>query len=360
MPEIDDELVARAVHWCAVAGQRASPEEVRAALAPLSWDQLLAVRACLADPPPGNLPGSLALAYLGSGASAGAAAEHEPPGRPPPPGPAPAAQGETPPARRRRAARAAHPVGPIIHRAVDRAPPSAPAAPVWAPLDELSRSEGRSTLERLVREHGARRGPLLEAMRRRWRRADGGAPDDEDLTRLLAEHGLSRTFARRERDEILHDLRAAGGDRLRAAPAAGLATAEALDAALARLGATAQAEAIREAARREIRRRATLTERARVLLLEEEHLRDLGLLAAIESDLAARLPEHLRALRASGTGPVVAALARSLSLRPADAQALVRRLGLDAEGIGAGGSRDSRGAAPGSRPRRRQRPRPRR
>jgi hypothetical protein len=243
-------------------------------------------------------------------------------------------------------------VGPIIHRAGDRPRPIAPAPPIQAPLDELSTSEGRFTLERLVREHGARRGPLLEAMGHRWRRADGVAPDDEDLTRLLGEHGLSRAFARRERDEILHALRAAGGDRRRAAAATGLATPEALDTAVARLGATAQAESIREAARLEIRRRATLSERALLLLREEEHLRDLGLLPAIESDLAARLPEHLRALRASGAGPLIAALSRSLSLRPADAQVLVQRLRLDVETSGAGGTggtSDRRDARPGRR-----------
>jgi hypothetical protein len=357
MPEIDDELLARAVRWCAAAGQHTSPEEVRAALAPLSWDQLLAVRACLADPPPAQLPGPLALAYLARGASPGAAMEQSPPGRRPQPR-RPASGGEIPPSPRSRRPPAARPLGPIIRRATDRPPSRPPATPLEAPLDELSESEGRSTLERLVREHGARRGPLLEAMRRRWRRADGGAPDDEDLDRLLSEHGLSRAFARRERDEILHALRAAGGDRRRAAAAVGIATADALDGAVARLGATAQVEAIREGARLEIRRRATLTERARLLLFEEEHLRDLGLLPAIESDLAARLPEHILALRASGPGPLPAALGRSLSLRPADAQLLVHRLGLDVAPSGARG--DSRGADARSGPPRRPRPRPRR
>src|SRR5512134_297427 len=48
--EIDDELIARAIRWCAEAGSKASPDEVRTALAPLSWDELLAARALLADP----------------------------------------------------------------------------------------------------------------------------------------------------------------------------------------------------------------------------------------------------------------------------------------------------------------------
>ena len=38
--EIDDELVARAIRWCAEAGRHSTGDEMRSALAPLSWDEL--------------------------------------------------------------------------------------------------------------------------------------------------------------------------------------------------------------------------------------------------------------------------------------------------------------------------------
>jgi len=81
MAEIDDELVARAIRWCAEAARQASAGEVRAALAPLSWDQLLAARALLADPPPLRPLGPAALADIARGAPPDVAAEREREGR---------------------------------------------------------------------------------------------------------------------------------------------------------------------------------------------------------------------------------------------------------------------------------------
>ena len=81
MAEVDAELIEKVVRWCAEAGRQAVPAEIRGALAPLSWDELLAVRALLADPPPARPLGPQALADLARGAPADVAAERERAGR---------------------------------------------------------------------------------------------------------------------------------------------------------------------------------------------------------------------------------------------------------------------------------------
>ena len=150
---------------------------------------------------------------------------------------------EGPPARVRRVkGRAA--TSPTVHRARDCIAAADPLPAALPLIDVLHVSEGRTTLERLIRERGARRAALVEALAGGWRRSDGTAPGEVELEALLEAHGLARGFARRERDEILHTLRAAGGLKRRAAAVLGL-EAPALDAALERLGATASAEAIR-------------------------------------------------------------------------------------------------------------------
>ncbi len=234
----------------------------------------------------------------------------------------------------------------MIRRARDvsiAGPPPAPAAPL---LDELLLPQGRTVLERLVRRHGARRPALVAALAAGWRTPSGRAPDDSDLSRLIEDHGLARAFARRERDELLHALRAAGGVKASAAQRLGTDPA-ALDAALARLGATAAAERIRDERRSELRARGTLADRVRLLLTEAPRLEDLGLVAELEGDLRRRLPDHLRALRETGA-PLVLALSRSLSITPADAKALVERFGLSLDA-----PRDARPPPrPGAAPRR--------
>jgi hypothetical protein len=347
MAEIDDELIACALRWCADAGRHATAAAVRDALAPLSWDELLAARALLADPPPSRPLGPFALADLARGALPDVAAEREREERY---GAArsalPAPSGAAPPATRPARARRGKPRGaasPVVRRARDRVAPSIPVPAPLPAVDLLHESEGRVTLERLVRERGARRAALLEALAAGWRRRDGSAPVEEDLDALLAAHGLARGFAHRERDEALHVLRAAGGLKRRASAALGLAPA-ALDAALARLGATADAEAIREARRRELRHRATLSERVRLVIAEAEALSDLEVLAEFEADLRARLPEHLRALRAAEGTDVAEALARSLDVGDTELCALAERLGLALAAPRAGAPR---AAAPG-------------
>lgn len=338
MAGVDAELLERVARWCAEAGRQAGRAEIRRALEPLAWDELLAVRALLADPPPARPLGPQALADIARGAPPDLAAERERDGRyrseateggeerggevavppaPPPP----------PPAPRQRSAAPRRGPGVVIRRAREAAPPPSPPTPRLPELDELLRPEGRAVLERLVRRHGGRRAALTAALAEGWRLPGGATPGDAELARLLEHHGLARGFERRERDELLHALRAAGGVRDAAAARVGL-DAPALDAALARLGAAAEAEKIREARRADLRARATLAERVRLLLGDEARLRDLGLLAEIEADLRGRLPEHVRALR-RGAGPVAPALARSLSLTPADARALAARFALD-------------------------------
>lgn len=323
MAEIDDELVARAIRWCAEAGRHAGAADVRAALAPLSWDQLLAARALLADPPPLRPLGPAALADIARGAPPDAAAERERAGR---------YRGEAsdatspPPARPGRSARkrAAARGQPVIRRARDRvaqAPAPARALPL---LETLHEPEGRATLEALLRRVGPVIPRLLEALAAGWRRADGLPPDEPSLRALLSQHGLDRPFARREREALLHALRAAHGVKRRAAAALGI-PAGTLEGLLARSGAAPQAEELRQRRRAELLRRATLSERAHLILEAREELEDLELLGELEADLARRLPDHLRAL-AAGPGSLPAALSRSLSLQRPEVDALLARL----------------------------------
>src|SRR5512133_2547533 len=81
MAELDPELIERAIRWCADAGRQTTPALTQAALSSLSWDELLAVRALLADPPPARPLGPFALADLARGAPADVAAERERGGR---------------------------------------------------------------------------------------------------------------------------------------------------------------------------------------------------------------------------------------------------------------------------------------
>lgn len=334
MAEIDAEVVERVRRWCAEAGRQAATAEIRSALAPLGWDELLAVKALLADPPPARPLGPHALADLARGTPADVAAEREREGRyaherdatgAAAAAPADEEPGALPRAAPRRRAASRRPAQIVVHRARDRVAAPPPAPPPPPPLDALRAPEGRAVLERLLRERGARRAELARALAA-WRRPDGAAPGEDDLAALLEHHGLARAFERRERDELLHAVRAAGGVRTRAAARVGL-DAAGLAAALARLGATGDAERVREERRRELRARGTLSERVHLVLDDPERLADLGIAEEFEADLRARLPEHVRALARSG-GPVAAALAASLSVRPEAIEALAARLGV--------------------------------
>jgi hypothetical protein len=342
MADLDDELIARAIRWCADAGRHASPGEVRSALAALSWDQLLTVRAVLADPPPARPLGPRALADLGRGTPPEVAARRErdgqyateadvapesraaAPGAPPLPEESPRSAGRT---RRRRGAAA-----PVIHRARDRVASGGPTEPTEpadrrAALESLLESEGRAVLERLIRTHGARRAAILQALSAGWRRLDGTELSAADLEALLRAHGLSRAFERREHDELLHALRASAGIVSAAAARIGVRAEEFL-ASLERLGASERAEEIREVHRTDVRRRATLAQRVRLLLAEADRLADLGMLREVEEDLRTRLPEHVRALRASGAFPLATALTHTLAMGPRELSVLLDRLGL--------------------------------
>jgi hypothetical protein len=368
MAELDDEVLHRAARWCAEAGRQAGPALIRRALSGLSWDELLAVKALLAGPPPARPLGPFALADIARGAPADVAAEREREGRYAPEEAEEAADGDAlpapppPPRPSRRGGRGRARPSFVVRRARDRAPAAAPAAPALPPLEELFRAGGRAELERLVRRHGGRRVALLAALGAGWAGPAGTAPGDADLDALLQHHGLARAYARRERDEMLHAVRVEGGVKGRAAARLGLDPAT-LDAALARVGGAEEAERIRDERRRDLRGRATLAERARLLLEEGPRLLDLGLAGEFEADLRARLPEHVRALREAGL-PGPDGLARSLSLPAAAAVALAGRVGIDL-GAGASWSRAGRDGAPPSggtpppRPPRRAGPGPR-
>jgi hypothetical protein len=347
MADLDLETVEKVVRWCAEAGRQTTPAEVRAALGGMNWDELLAARALLAEPPPLRQLGPYGLADMARGAPADVAAEREREGRyprSPPPGVAPpvskpeSARGSAaaPAGRRRGKAR-----GSVIVRKKGPALPH--PAPLPLPLlDELLLPPGRAALGQLVRAHGGRRPALLTALAGSHRRPDGRALADADLERLLEHHGLTRSFARRERDEVLHAFRAAGGVLSRAAAALGYDEAG-LSAAVVRLGCVGEVEALRAGKRRDLAGRATLSDRARLLVADPEKLRDLGLLEPFESELRARLPELLQVLGRSGE-PLAMALARSVALPVKGVRELATRLGFELGPIG----REERGA--GDRP----------
>lgn len=348
MAELDAETLERAVRWCAEAGRWVTPAEVARALAPLSWDELLAAKALLADPPPARPLGPLALADVARGAPADVAAEREREGRYRPEEDR-GDRAPPPPPRKRPAAGARRPPAPVIRRARDRSSPAAPHAPPAPParasLDELRRPEGRAVLERILRRIGARRPAVASEIAAGFSRPDGGSPGEDDVHALLAHHGLLRVFEHREREEILHALRAAGG--VRAAAAARLSTdVAALGSAIDRLGAGPEVERIREERRADLRGRATLAERVRLLLADGARLADFGILEEFERDLRSRLPEHVRALRA-GAEPLPAALRKSLGLSREALDELVSRFALD---LGGGPARPrGRKASPASK-----------
>jgi hypothetical protein len=319
MAGVDRETLERALAWCAASGCPAAELSARAALDALAWDEVLSLRAALARerPRPGlGLGDLLALAR----------------GLPLPPAPRPPSPRA--PSTRGQARGPPPSVAPRIRRARDR---SADVPPVPAPLpllETLLREEGRGALERLLRRHGASKPLLLRALQAGWRRADGSPPAPEDLDRLVAHHGLARVFAERERALLLHTLRRHGGIRPRAAAALGYDVAG-LEASVDRLDAREPFEAIRLQARREVGRRATLADRVRLLVADEEALSDLGLLPEVEEDVRRRLPEHVRALRASSSPlPLPVALGRSLSLSRTAVDLLAARYGLAIHGAG--------------------------
>ncbi|MFT3915956.1 MAG: Fis family transcriptional regulator [Anaeromyxobacteraceae bacterium] len=359
MADLDPELVERVARWCAEAGRHAGAAEIRAALGGLSWDALLHARALLADPPPARPLGPFALADLARGTPADVAAEREREGRylseeteaardaGRAAGAAPAP--EAPPAHKVTRTKKRGPAAQVVvRRAADRPQPPEASTPALPLLADLFEPPGRAVVERLMRRHGGRRPHLLAALAAGWRSPEGIA--DRELDALLDHHGLANAYAHRERDELLHALRAAGGSLAGAAERVGT-TREGLVAAVARLDAGAEVERVRAERRDELRRRSTLTDRVAALLGDAARVEDLGLSAELEADLRARLPEHARALRAAGE-PVADGLARTLALGPAQAAALAARFGLEAGGA-AGGFARREAARPSGRPDRR-------
>lgn len=345
MPEIDREILDRAMRWCAESGRPVHEDVVRHALGLLGWDALLAVKAILADPPPGRDLSPDDLLALSRGA--------------PPPGTA------APPRTRSRKvvarpARGAAP-GPRIRRARDRVEPSSPSPAAPPTIDVLYRESGRAVLDRMIRQRGGNRTAILAALAAGWS-AGGGAPTSADLDRLLVHHGLARGFAERERALLLHAFRKHGGVFLRVARDLDSAPAD-LRAAVARLELAGPVEAVREARRRVLDRKGTLADRARLVDEEEEALADLGLLPRFEEDLRRRLPEQLRALSVGGRRPSAADLGRSLSLSRGAVDRLAIRFALPLraapperperrEGRAGHGRPATRRPAPGRAPRR--------
>jgi len=362
MAELELETIDRAVRWCAEAGRQTTASEVRLALASLGWDQLLSVRALLADPPPAHPLGPYALADLARGIPADVAAERERDARYPRQGipvspvhaatalpPAPAGPPKKPGKHARRQV--------VVRKAKPAAPEDPPGAPRLPLIEELLLPAGRGELARLVRRHGGRRPVLATALAATYRRADGAPVGSADLDAALEHHGLERAFLRRERDELFHAVRAANGVLAKAAAALGHDLAS-LGLAIGRLGLEADVKRLREARRRDLRSKATLSERAQLWVGSGDALADLELLDEVEKDLKKRLPEHLRAL-ATTREPLEQGLVRTLALPGATIRELLTRLGIDlsapiapaAPVVGPSkGSRPSRPAPPGTRP----------
>jgi hypothetical protein len=334
MAELELETIERAVRWCAEAGRQTTPVEVRAALANLGWDQLLSVRALLSDPPPTRPLGPHALADLARGVPTDVAAEREREERYPRPGEEPrAGQVAAPPpppavaAAKKKAGKRSR-RAQVVVRKLAAATPATPREPPRLPLiEELLLPAGRGGLERLIRTHGGRRPRLVAAIAASYRRADGARIGDADLDMALEHHGLDRAFGHRERDELVHAVRAAGAVLSQAAAALGHDLAS-LGAAVTRLALEADVKRLREARRRDLRSKATLSERALLLVGSSDKLSDLELLEEFERDLATRLPEHLRALSSTGE-PLELGLARTLALPVVSVKALLARLGVD-------------------------------
>jgi hypothetical protein len=339
MPEIDREFLHRAVRWCAESGRPAREEDVRAVLEPLGWDELLAVKATLADPPPArNLaPADLVALSRGGPQAASATKDRE------------ATAARSP---RKKGVRAPRPAaGPRIRRVRDQVASPSPGTAALPHLDGLLRESGRAELGRLVRRTAANRLAILADLATRWTSGDGGPPSSADLDRLLEHHGLTRGFAERERALFLHAVRKHGGVMIRMARELGAAP-EDIRGAIDRLGLRPATDSIRELRRRALDRKATLSERARLLDEEADALADLGLLARYEEDLRQRLPEHLRALSVGGRSPSAADLGRSLSLSRSAVDRLVLRFGLrlrpSPAGRGERSDRPERSGRPGA------------
>ena len=332
MAELDLETIERAVRWCAEAGRQTTAGEVRAALVTLDWDQLLSVRSLLSEPPPARPLGPHALADMARGVPADVAAEREGKARyprpgatsPPIPGQPPVAPApDVPPRRTGKNARRQVVVRKAVAVSIEP-PPSPPRLPL---LEELLLPAGRGELSRLIRRLGGRRPLLVAAVAATHRRADGTPLGDADLDAALEHHGLDRAFLRRERDELFHAVRAAAGVLAMAAATLGHDLTS-LDAAISRLGLDVEVKRLREARRRDLRSRATLSERALLWVGSGDALADLDLLEEFETDLRRRLPEHLRALATTGE-PLELGLSRTLALPGAAVKQLLTRLGID-------------------------------
>jgi len=289
---------------------------VRAVLEPLGWDELLAVKATLAAPPPARDLSPADLVALSRAAA-------------PPSRPAPRASGAPRAgASRRKAGGAPRPASaPRIRRVKDVVAVLSPSPAPLPHLDGLYRESGRGEIGRLIRRLGANRVAILSDLASRWSNGGGSPPGSADLDRLLEHHGLARGFAERERALFLHAVGKHGGVVIRMARELGMAP-EDVRGAVDRLELRPAIESIRDARRRRLERKATLSERARLLDEEADALADLGLLAGFEADLRRRLPDHLRALAVGGRSPSSADLGRSLSLSRSAVDRVVAHFGL--------------------------------
>ena len=335
MPEIDREILDRAMRWCAESGRPVREDVVRAVLEPLGWDELLAVKAILADPPPGRdlSPADLARPF---------------PRRAPPSasaGRAPEARRDPGAARRRLAPPGRRP-GPRIRRARDRVEPPRPRPRVAAlPTSTCSTASPGAPSSTGWSGAWARTGsPSSRDLAAGWS-AGGGAPTSADLDRLLEHHGLARGFAERERALLLHAFRKHGGVVIRVARELGIAPADlrgALDAARASAGRSRRSG--RPAARVARTQGAPSPSGPACSTRRRTPSPTSASSPRFEADLRRAAPRAPpRPGRWAAEGPSAADLGRSLSLSRGAVDRLVARFGLQLR------------AAPPERPERRER-----
>ena len=260
---------------------------MRQVLGPLGWDELLAVKAVLADPPPGRDLSPADLVALSRGA---------PPAPPPLPAPKAKASRKAERAHRGRP-RAPHPARPRPGRALR----PLPRRPAPARRASTASRDGPSS-SGLVRRHGRQSprhprrpgegaGPWTA---RRPRAADLRPPPRPPPARPRLRRAGTRALPPRGPQARRRDVRMAR--ELGATP-------DEVRGAIDRLGIRPAIEVIREPAGARSTARRPSPSAPACIDEEADALADLGLLARFEEDLRRRMPQHLRALSVGGRSP---------------------------------------------------------
>jgi len=195
------------------------------------------------------------------------------------------------------------------------------------PLATLEGPEGRTTLQKLLQQHG-HRPALLRAIAHAYVGARGAAPSAPELDALLGAQGLLESTEASERQLILEAISEHRGALGRVAWALGLRGPE-LRALVTSLGLGEAVERARERFRREALAPASWTARLD-LLGRRRYLEDLGVERQFEERLRTDLERELHALGPEAHPPIES-LARRLAASPTLVTRALERLGLLSE-----------------------------